>query len=431
MRTRLSITAVVLVLLSSVPPPTAYAESDAGDEFAYAIDLPSLEVYARRHNPEIAAMEQRWRAAQTRPSQEGSLPDPMVNTAYHNEGFGRFDQGRSDFAWLRFGAEQELPFPGKLSLKETVAARGADRERALYRATTLNVVSRLRIAYDDYFLAQKSIEIVRSNTELLKKLTQAAQARYEVGEGLQQDLARAEVELSILLGRLATHEQERESAVAMLNALLNRPAGAPVGPPAPVDKRPLPYALDQLHDLAREQSPRIEAAGFGVAGAEAAKDLAKRQYYPDFILRADYFNKAAMVPEWEVGVGIRAPLYFWRKQAFGVQEAAAGLSEARATRQAILQEVLARVKELYAQATSADRLVQLYGMGVVPQAEVALRSASAAYEVGKVDFLSMLNSFTVLNEYQIRYYLELTNFDKAVAQIEELAGLPPDSGVAP
>jgi len=70
-----------------------------------------------------------------------------------------------------------------------------------------------------------------------------------------------------------------------------------------------------------------------VARAEANLDLAKRQYYPDFVLRADYFNKAALLPEWEVGAGIRVPLYFWRKQTFGVQEAAAAVSEARASRQ--------------------------------------------------------------------------------------------------
>jgi hypothetical protein len=43
-----------------------------------------------------------------------------------------------------------------------------------------------------------------------------------------------------------------------------------------------------------------------------------------------------------------------------------------------------------------------------------------------VDFLTLLNSFTVLNEYQLRYSEELAAFDKAVAQLEEAAGLLPD-----
>jgi outer membrane protein, heavy metal efflux system len=400
------------------------AEGDTtSPDLAAAVDLPRIEACAMANNAEIRAMEQRWRAAQARPSQAGSLPDPMINTAYHNESFNRFQQGRSDMAWLRFGAEQELPFPGKLALKETIAAREADREGAVYRATVLNVLARLRMAYDDYFLAHKSIEIVRNSKDLLQELTQAAEARYQVGEGLQQDVARAQVELSILVGRLTSVEQERQSAAAMLNALLNRPPAAPLGAPTPLQKPVLADTLEQIEAVARENSPNLKAADIETARAESNLDLAKRAYYPDFILRADYFNKAGLVPEWELGAGIRVPLYFWRKQAFGVQEAAAGVNEARAAKQSTSQDVLAKINDLYAQAISADRLVELYGNAVVPQAEVSLNSASAGYQVGKVDFLTVLNSFTVLNEYRLRYYEELAKLDKAIAGIEEMTGL--------
>ena len=425
MRGRVAIAIVGFGLFLSVLPCRAAGDDRPAPDFAAAIDLSSLRAHALANNPEIQAMEQRWRAAQARPSQRGSLPDPMISTAYHNESFDRFRQGSGDFSFLRFGAEQEVPFPGKLALKEAVAAREADREGALYRATVLRVLTRLRIAYDEYSLAHTSIEIVRSNKELLEKLAQAAEARYQVGEGLQQDVARAQVEASILVGRLTALEQARQSAAAMLNALLNRPPAAPLGMPAPVEKRPLTYALDQLESMAKERSPDLKAAESDVARAETNLELAKRQYYPDFVLRADYFNKAALVPEWEVGAGIRVPLYFWRKQAFGVREAAAGVSEARASRQGTSQDVLARLEDFYAQATSADRLAELYGAVVGPQAELALDSASAAYQVGKVDFLTVLNNFTVLNDYRLRYYGELANFDKAVARLEEAAGLLP------
>ncbi len=418
-----TVATIALGLMLWVPPCVAAEAEGAGSDLDIKVDLPSLTAYALKYNPEVQAMEQRWRAAQARPSQEGSLPDPMINTAYHNEGFERFQQGRSDFAWLRFGAEQELLFPGKLGLRETVAAREADREGALYRATRLNVLARLRVAYNDYLLANKAIEIVRKNVDLLKELTEIAESRYEVGEGLQQDVTRAQLEVSILIGRLTTLEQGRQSAQAMLNAVLNRPPTGSLGVPAPIETSPLAYTLDQLEAFTTEKSPNLEAAESEIAGAEAKLDLAKRQLYPDFVVRADYFNKSSLTPEWEVGAGIRVPLYFWRKQAFGVKEAAAGVRGSRAARQSTSQEVLARLKDLYAQATSADRLVTLYGTGVVPQAEVSLNSALAGYRVGKVDFITLLNSFTVLNEYQLRYYEEIASFDKAVAQIEEVAGL--------
>ena len=425
MYARITLLVLSFGLLMLGTPSTACAQA-ADADLGGAIDLPRLRSYTLARNPEIQAMQERWRAARARPSQEGSLADPMVNTAYHNESFDRFEQGSSDFTYLRFGVEQEIPFPGKLGLKEEVATRGADREGALYRAAVLDVITRLRVAYDDYFLAHQSLEIVRKNRSLLEKLEQAAEARYRVGEGTQQDVLRAQVELSILLGRLTSLEQTRQSAAAKLNALLNRPPGATLGAPAPIQKEPLRNTLDELEALARDGSPNLKAADFDVARADSNLALAKRQYYPDFVLRADYFNKAALVPEWEVGAGIRIPLYFWRKQAFGVEEAAAGRSEAQAARQAVAQDVLSKLKDFHAQAEAADRLVGLYGTAVVPQSELSLDSALASYQVGQVDFLTVLNNFTVLNDYRLSYYEELANFDKAVAQLDQAAGVLPE-----
>lgn len=411
------------ILLGALLCPGARAETAATD-FAGSVDLPSLRAYALANSPEIQAAEARWRAAQARPSQEGSLPDPMINTAYHNESFDRFGLGSTDFAFLRFGAEQELPFPGKLGLKEDAARAEALREGALYRGTVLNVLARLRLAYDDYFLVHKSIEIVRENKELLEKFEKTSEARYQVGEGLQQDVLKAQVEISLLLNRLLGLEQKQQGLEAMLNALLNRSPFAALGDPAPLHKVDFPYTLEKLETAARQQSPLLMATAASIVRAKSGLDLARREYYPDFVLRADYFDKSALLPEWEVGVGVRIPLYSWRKQAFGVEEAAATLSGAQAERQSTAQEVLAKLKDLYTQATTADRLVALYETAVLPQAELSLRSAVAAYQVGKVDFLTLLNNLTVVLENQIRYHEELTNFDKAVAQLEEVAGLP-------
>lgn len=407
---------VMLVLITCADPGRG-VEGTAPD-FTAAIDFPTLHAYALANNPEIAAARQRWLAARARPSQQGSLPDPTIGFGYMNDGIDGLRRGG-----VRFGAEQELPFPGKLALREAAATREAQREGAVYDATVLNVGARLRAAYDDYFFAYKSIDIVRGNSELLRRLAEAAEARYRVGVGLQQDVARAQVELSILGGRLTSLEQTRESAAAQVNALLNRPPAAQLGPPVAVTKRPLPYTLDELESLVFARGPLLKAAESEVARTATNLELARRQYYPDFVLRGDYFDKTRINPEWELEVGIRVPLYFWRKQAFEIEEATAGVGEARAARQSTHQEILARLKDFYAQAASAERLVELYGDAVIPQAEVSLRSAQVGYEVGKVDFLTLLNSFTVLNEYQLRYYEELVNFDKALARLEEIAGL--------
>jgi outer membrane protein TolC len=152
--------------------------------------------------------------------------------------------------------------------------------------------------------------------------------------------------------------------------------------------------------------------------------LARREYLPDFVVRADYMHKASLLPEWEVGLGIKVPLYFATKQRAGVDEAAATLAEARAARDSTALAIQARIRDLYARAQAAEHLIALYHTTVIPQAHLALESATSAYTVNKVDFLTLLNSFTVMLEYEMRYHEELSNFQKAVAELEAVVGEP-------
>jgi hypothetical protein len=46
----------------------------------------------------------------------------------------------------------------------------------------------------------------------------------------------------------------------------------------------------------------------------------------------------------------------------------------------------------------------------------------ASYQVGSVDFLSLLANFTTLLDYEMDYYLQLADYQTALARIEVLTG---------
>ncbi|HXQ20474.1 MAG TPA: TolC family protein [Candidatus Acidoferrales bacterium] len=410
----------VLILLSA-PAACPAAESD---ELGDPVKLAAVVAYGRAHNAEIHAAEAKWRAAQARPSQAGALPDPMVEVGYHNEGFDRLDLGETDFAWLRFGASQELPFPGKLALKRDIAGHAAEQTAEELRQVELDVISRLKMAYAEYAHLDVQLDILRRNKSLLDKFARTAEAKYAVGEGIQQDVLKAQVEESLLIERETTLDQQRQSRTAELNALLSRPATAPLGSAEHPVERALTRTLEELLAVAAAHSPEVKAAERRIAGDESAVALARREYLPDFVVRADYMHKADLLPEWEVGVGIKVPLYFATKQRAGVQEAAAALAEARSLRENADRNVQSRVRDLYARAQASERLITLYHSTVIPQARLALESADAAYQVNKVDFLTLLNAFAATLEYDMRYHEELANFQKAAAELESAVGEP-------
>lgn len=414
-RTVLAITVLIAPLL---------CRAQESEELGDPLKLQAAVTYARRHNPEIRAAGAKWQAAQARPSQAGSLPDPMVDLAYHNESFDRFPLGSNDFTYVRLGASQEVPFPGKLGLKRQIARREAEQVGEEFRRVELDVVSRVKMAYADYAHLDELLDILHRNKALLEQFARTAEAKYAVGQGIQQDVLKAQVELSLLIDRETTLEQRRQSQTALLNALLDRAASAPLGAAEHPIERALTRSFEELTAAAETHAPELKSAESRVASGESTVALAKREYLPDFVVRAEYMHKAALLPEWEVGLGIKVPLYFTTKQRAGVEEAAASLAGARSERDTATRTIQSRVKDLYARAQASERLIALYHTTVIPQARLALESATIAYEVNKVDFLSLLNSFTVMLEYEMRYHEELSNFQKAVAELEAVVGEP-------
>jgi outer membrane protein TolC len=119
----------------------------------------------------------------------------------------------------------------------------------------------------------------------------------------------------------------------------------------------------------------------------------------------------------------KLPLYFWRKQQPELEAARLNLSSAKSMRDNTSSTVLYQVKEAYTTATTSEKLANLYRSAIVPQSNLALNSAIANYQVGKIDFLQLIDASMSLLEYQLKYYESMVEFHKALAQLEPLVGV--------
>jgi outer membrane protein TolC len=360
-----------------------------------------------------------------RPSQEGALPDPMVGLRYHNESFDRLTLGDSEFSYVELSLEQEVPFPGKLGLRQLIATREAERERAMRDATILMVLADTASRYHELALIERTTELLNESGAVLDLIVRQAAARYGVGEATQQDVLRASLERSALEERVTMLEQKRVAAESALNALLGRSAASPIKeqfvftPPAPLEP------LDQLELRLRDRAPDLRAAQEEVQRSDAALGLAERGYFPDFSLMGAYMNKDGLVPEWELGVRLTVPLYYWQRQRAAVTEQRQTKRAAEHARDGERLQLEARLRELHAMASTSGRLVDLYDHALIPEAMRTLESARASYEVGRVDLLTTLSAFTALLEYRIRAAEEQTNIKRARAEIGPLIGETP------
>jgi hypothetical protein len=177
---------------------------------------------------------------------------------------------------------------GKLKLRGEIAQKQADTTGRLYEATRLNVINELKMAYFELYRAEKSIDTVEKNRELLTQLAEIARARYEVGSGLQQDVFKAQLETTMLEERLTMFQQKRDSMKARINQLRHEPPDAPLGSVGEIQPSELRYSLEQLYATAEEANPILGSRRTMVDRDARKLDLAKKQYLPDFSLRVGY-----------------------------------------------------------------------------------------------------------------------------------------------
>ena len=387
--------------------------------------LDALIAEALENNPEIKAMQRSFDMMRARIPQAKALPEPMFSYGYAgNAPLPPFDVQKGDPASARtLSLTQELPYPGKLAIKSKMANVAAESEWWGYEQARLNVVAEVKDAYYDLYYLHKAIETITKNKELLEKFAKIAEAGYAVGKGLQQDMLKAQVEISKLIEQVTVLEQRKQIAEARLNSLLFREPETAVGKPEEIKPRDFTYRLTDLNELALTNFPVLKAQRRRIDREQYGVELAQKEFYPDFNVGFTYFNRPGLPEMYAVNVGVKIPLYFWQKQRPALAEATASAATEKQRLENATTLLFFRLKDRYLAATTSQRLVKLYGTTIIPQSSLSLESAIAGYEVGKVDFLTLLDNLVTLLNYELSYYEQLSNQEKAIAALEPFVGI--------
>jgi len=383
------------------------------------LSLAELVREALDRNPEVQMARRMVEAKRARIPQAGALPDPMLMYGVVNEGRPAPFQtlGEAGFSEVYVGVSQDIPYPGKRGLREKVAREEASAAEWAHEATRRRVVSEVVQAYYDLYAVHEALSIVERNLQLLDQLAKVAGARYAVGRAAQQDVLDAEVELSRLEERRTLLLQRQGVVEALLARLLYRTDPVPLGRPRSVVKTPLEASLEQVLTQAQEESPFLRERERFLAQAERRVDLARRERLPDLGVNFAYHNRGELDPWWTFGGTLTLPIYAGRKQKKAIEEAAADLGGSRNALEATRAQVRYEVTDAYLTASTADRLLRLYDEGILKQARLSLDSAMAQYEVGKVDFLTLVTSWRRLLDYDLTYHEQLAEHEKALARL--------------
>ncbi len=432
MRVRMQLFLSFVMTIGVVGIVRAQAPPAAGSP---PVKLADLVAEAERNHPSIQAAARMVDAKRARVAQARALPDAQLSVGYMGD-FAPFKTQKNDPASYRtVGVMQEFPFPGKRDLRGKVAAKEADAEIPNVEAARRRVRAEVKLAYYELWSVGKAQEITERNKDLLDKLARIAEERYKLGKGLQQDVLRAQLEVTRIRQRQTLLEQRQHTLEAQISSLLQRPDDAPLGPlPKEIAKGGLPYSLEELISKGVENSPEIRRQERLMEQSRLAADLARKELYPDFGVGWDYQNRTSGQPEmYGVRFTMNLPFFNKGKRYAAINEANETRAGARESREVVRIALLFQVKEQYLSARASDELLTLYSKAIVPQSALALESSMAAYQVGSLDFLSLLTNFVTVLDYETNYYEELARYQQALVRLEELTGIELDgaAGSAP
>jgi len=383
---------------------------------------------AREANPGLARLAASSEAAWHRIESAGALEDPRFTYEASNIPTGDFDFRSTPLSGHQLGLRQKLPMLGLLSNREEAARSGARISRLLVADEQVWLAGAVESAWAELGFAQQSRRLTERNIRLLRQLTEIAEVKYRVGKGLQQDVLRSQVELTVLLQERLRRDAAVAKSEAQLIEILDLPADVVLPEVDTLELASDPPPLAPLLAALDSRSAGLLAAREKIDEARTRVRVAELEGYPDFEFGLGYRIRNSVSGDavdgddfFSAGITLRLPINRskWRSR---VAERRALVRHAEATLRADRAALSARTRVAHAEVVRASAEEALMETGLVPQARQSFASSRSGYEVGRIDFLSLLDSQVRLLDAELRLARARADKRRAFAALESATG---------
>jgi outer membrane protein, heavy metal efflux system len=392
--------------------------------------FPGVQLLERRalieavlaRNPDIDAAQAAWRRALARIPQQTALDDPMLSYSIAPLSIA----GDAPFG-QRVEIQQKLPITNRRGLAGEVALADAEAARDDADAVRLRLATMASSLFDDYYVAERALEVDAHHRSLLEQMRESAMAQYTAGRASQQDLLQADVELAMIDRETLMHSTDRKVVAAQINGLLHRDPAAPLPPPPKQLAAPAAMADDEhvLIEAALRERPELQGQDARIRRGEAASKLADTTAWPDVGVMGSYDSMWDM-PEhrWMVGVSIELPLARARR-AGAREEADAETDEARFLRERMSDEIRVEVRTAVERVAEARAALSLYETRMLPAARGQVDAARAGFIADQNEFQSVVSAERSLRHVTLEIEKARADVHRRLAQLERAIGRIP------
>jgi outer membrane protein TolC len=350
--------------------------------------LDQLVEFAEYSNADVEQAYWNWRSAIEQVPQDGTQTASLNLSAGSTFTRGHTSWGSSN-AGLSNDPMTDIKLPNKLDAAareslETARAAG----RRFFKAK-FELRSKVLTAYYQFALTAELANLESSNEQLLEGTARATAERNRAGTGGQLDVLKAANEVDLSRNDIANMQSQLITQRAQINALLSRPADAPLPvPTAMPPSRPIAYPDAQVIELAAQNNPELAALADEIHSRQDGIRVAKLQYLPDFNLSAG--TDLLGITQSVLG---QATVPFFRYEALNaaIAQAQANLHASEAARRQSTNDLAATVVSDLTTIKDADRQLALFQGTILPRARQAVDIGRSAYETGQATLLDLLD----------------------------------------
>ncbi len=379
-------------------------------------------------NTALAVIEATSALAAEQTHSTGRMEDPRIGYQLVNVPVDDGKLDKSPMSGHQFELRQKLPFPGKLRSRSRAAESISEAASFEVQHQRLRLAAEIEEAWSQLAYYQNVLEVCERNLEILRQLREVTEARYGVGSGLQQDVLRAQVALSRMSHTQLGHEASLRESEARLAALLDLPAEQQfprtddaASDDAIPDLADVLAQLDASSPLLRSRRAEIEAAGHALKAT-------RLDGYPDFDIGLAYRirekvdNDPASGDDFiSAGVTVRLPVRRAKWNSRRAEEEIR-LRAARARLRASQTALADSVRRAHSDLVRADAEIELLSRGLLLQVRQSLESSRSGYKVGRIDFLSLLDSELGVYEVEIELLEAQAERRASFARLEATLG---------
>ena len=379
---------------------------------------------ALQRNPQISAAQQRVERLKYQGIQADSWDDPLFTVAA-----GEMAQTAAGQVELIAGISQRIPIPGTIQAKRGIADQDIATANAQLQRTKMRIAREVRRAYWSYYLSHTAVEITKQSRVLLDQFRAIAQSKLKAGQADQQDVLHANVELAHLDKEIVQHHQRRITAQAMINTLLDRAVNANLPPPPHPQSRNLTIDLHSLLDEASRMNPDLWIAQAQLETFRKHLRLAQLDDQPAVTVGVHYAavdhdglsGVANGDDQWWVTLGLKLPLASGRRHA-AKHQAIRAIAEAAENCRKVKNQVALRVQDAFARFDSHHTQIQLIEKQIIPEAKQAVDVSLVGYQAGKIDFLTLTDSWQKLLRFELMRQQDRVQLEHAYADLLEAIG---------